>query len=397
MDAITDPRLIALTGMLGVWLIYAWMMIRRQRALPPARGETRWFHLSSGLWWTGPLILLGGPSVVFFAFLLLPPMGKDVVPVVFLTLFMGGLAPVAGVALMRTRYRLDDSGLVGYSAWGMPVFVAWHAVRGVTFNSAIQTLRFSGGPVPVHVLVQIHEWPAFVTEIERRLPHLTLPGELQPDSHLRNDGERLAFEGHWQGAYDIAGPVFAVSLLTVAASMAFLAPYAPAWALAAFGGACMAAFPILRRLVPKPRKYAAALGDLLQGVGFIMGMLLMNVAYQHHTRHLGGEDAIDGALWLGMFLPLPLALTPELLPLLDRIIRQVADWPHSSLSCPRCGRPMHVAHFDGVEIDLCRHCRSVWLDKGEADGITASRPKDEAQEQAKDEATHATLCRRNFA
>ncbi|MGF1546712.1 MAG: zf-TFIIB domain-containing protein [Thiotrichales bacterium] len=87
---------------------------------------------------------------------------------------------------------------------------------------------------------------------------------------------------------------------------------------------------------------------------------------------------------------LPLALTPELRPLLDQIIRQASDWPRSSLACPQCGRSMHVAHYDAVEIDLCRHCQAVWLDKGEVDRVT-TRLNDEAQEQAKDEATHAAV------
>ncbi|MGF1546713.1 MAG: hypothetical protein ACFCUG_05270 [Thiotrichales bacterium] len=303
MDATTDPRLIALACMLGVWLAYAWMIIRRQRALPPATGEARWFHLSSGLWWMGPLLLLLGPGFMLFMLLLLPVGEKDVVPVVFLALFMGGFSPVVGVMLMRSRYRLDGYGLVGYSVWGMPAFVAWQDIQDIQLNSASQNLRFAGGPMPVHVLIQLHEWPAFIAEIERRLPHLRLPGELQPDSRLRNDGERLAFEGHWQGLYDTAGRWFWVSVLTVGASALFLAPYPPAWVWAGLGGACMAAFPILRRLIPKPRKYSATLGNLLQGMGFFLAvMVLLPVAYRMHTEHLGGEEAIDGVLWLVMIL-----------------------------------------------------------------------------------------------
>jgi Zn-finger nucleic acid-binding protein len=37
--------------------------------------------------------------------------------------------------------------------------------------------------------------------------------------------------------------------------------------------------------------------------------------------------------------------------------------------CPGCSRPMEIRDRHGVEIDQCRHCRGVWLDRGELDRI----------------------------
>jgi len=69
----------------------------------------------------------------------------------------------------------------------------------------------------------------------------------------------------------------------------------------------------------------------------------------------------------GMFLPLSMRL--ELAALQDQIALRAAEWPRSNIGCPQCGRTLHLAHYQGVEIDLCLHCRAVWLDKGEADKI----------------------------
>ena len=35
--------------------------------------------------------------------------------------------------------------------------------------------------------------------------------------------------------------------------------------------------------------------------------------------------------------------------------------------CPACGAAMEIRDRHGVQIDLCPHCRGVWLDKGELD------------------------------
>jgi len=46
---------------------------------------------------------------------------------------------------------------------------------------------------------------------------------------------------------------------------------------------------------------------------------------------------------------------------------------------------MHVAHYEGIEIDLCRHCHAVWLDQGELDGIQLKRTREEIKEEAQAE------------
>ena len=40
-----------------------------------------------------------------------------------------------------------------------------------------------------------------------------------------------------------------------------------------------------------------------------------------------------------------------------------------TITCPCCKKEMELRDRHGVEIDLCPHCRGVWLDKGELDSL----------------------------
>ena len=43
--------------------------------------------------------------------------------------------------------------------------------------------------------------------------------------------------------------------------------------------------------------------------------------------------------------------------------------------CPKCGAPLVVLQFRGVEIDKCSNCGGVWLDMGELEAITPADDK----------------------
>ncbi|TSE29591.1 hypothetical protein [Tepidimonas charontis] len=293
-------NLVVLASMIAVWLASAWMYRSAQRALPPARGQVLQFRPAGSLRWMGPVLILLGPGLLALMLFLVPIGKEDVVLALPLALFLGGISPVAGIMLMRARYRADDVGLIGYTVWGLPTFVAWHQVRCITFSPAMQSLRFDGGTRPLYVLVQLHDWPAFVAELERRLPHLPLPGEIKPGHPLRKDSDRLAFEGHWQGMYDHAGRLFWGAALSVALSLHILQPHPPALMLSALGGAGLALFPLIRRLVPKPRKHAALVGNGLQALGLALFVWSGTTAQHLHSDRLGGDAALSSVQWIAM-------------------------------------------------------------------------------------------------
>ena len=39
------------------------------------------------------------------------------------------------------------------------------------------------------------------------------------------------------------------------------------------------------------------------------------------------------------------------------------------MECPRCRNDLEARHQGGVEIDVCRRCGGVWLDRGEMDKL----------------------------
>ena len=37
--------------------------------------------------------------------------------------------------------------------------------------------------------------------------------------------------------------------------------------------------------------------------------------------------------------------------------------------CPKCDVPLFVLHFKDLEVDVCNHCRGLWLDAGELEAL----------------------------
>jgi len=75
---------------------------------------------------------------------------------------------------------------------------------------------------------------------------------------------------------------------------------------------------------------------------------------RRHRRLMGGDQTPD-------------KLTEEDRRLLADISEQLADdnRAESKRKCPECGRPFALVNIDGMEIDCCRFCRSIWFDPGE--------------------------------
>lgn len=41
------------------------------------------------------------------------------------------------------------------------------------------------------------------------------------------------------------------------------------------------------------------------------------------------------------------------------------------MKCPKCGMDLHTLKKGPVDVDMCFHCRGVWLDAGEMEALTA--------------------------
>lgn len=94
-----------------------------------------------------------------------------------------------------------------------------------------------------------------------------------------------------------------------------------------------------------------------------------------HTHH--GHAWYSCAQCKGVFAPIAAHL--QLASLAEELTERAAHWPRSSTGCPQCHAAMHLTHHEGVEIDVCRHCQAVWLDKGEIERIESRQiVKDEA-------------------
>ena len=73
-------------------------------------------------------------------------------------------------------------------------------------------------------------------------------------------------------------------------------------------------------------------------------------------------------------------------PLAAAAHHSASQWPQAQGACPKCRRSLHLSHYQGVEIDICPHCRALWLDGGELQKIKRRQLVLEFKDQAAGEA-----------
>ncbi len=299
MDTTDTNSLIRLSIFLGVlspWLV--WLFLRWSVVAPPSEesGVAR-FRLSQGLRIVGLVLAIAGPSSLFVLAAQIPP--ENIKPsdwpiAMVLAVLMGGLASILGFEIWRMAIQVDDEDLLGYSRWGLPRRLSWHEVRDVHFSPGMQALAFRGGACTVYVPVLLDDWPGFLAAVRQAAPHLALPDA------ARLNGERLAYEGHFQGLYDNAGRIALIAMVVVLITLPFLSLYPPAIGLCALAGVGLAFFPLLRGFL-KPPRHEEILSNILQAAGIGLSTFFLSRAFDIQQAHMGGEKHISPGEWFALF------------------------------------------------------------------------------------------------
>jgi Zn-finger nucleic acid-binding protein len=105
----------------------------------------------------------------------------------------------------------------------------------------------------------------------------------------------------------------------------------------------------------------------------INGLVFIGTAHSNISQKFWGEDEKEREARVRRHRRLikdaqsPEQLTDAERELLAEINEQLADdhRVESKRSCPGCARPFTIVTVDGLEIDCCRFCRSIWFDPGE--------------------------------
>lgn len=282
--------------------VMGWAYWLAHRRLPPPVGETQTFRPAKGERLIGGIILLGALGFIL-PILFIPFKPQDWLPFLLLALFFG-LSPWVGLWLWTARFRLDDAGIVAYNVWGMPRFIAWHEVQQIRLSTAWQGLVFISPRGKVYVWAALDNWQGFLQGLQQRLPAtVTLPTILLESTVFQRDGERLAFEGHWQALYRTAPYWLLASIACIALSMLLVPPESVALLWAGAGGAVFALTPLLYAFKPQLwDEDKTWLGNFIQATAFVAVIFATQNAYSVHERILGGADAVTEAAWLGMLL-----------------------------------------------------------------------------------------------
>ena len=103
------------------------------------------------------------------------------------------------------------------------------------------------------------------------------------------------------------------------------------------------------------------------------------------------DCASCGGRWIDV---LQLESLPERVPIAAELLRVHAELSTqelepAGLSCPSCAEPLLRGHYARIEIDACRNCTGLWLDRCEIEGVvdpatTRPCPKCEAPMRAEE-------------
>lgn len=291
--------ILLLIGMPTVCLLFALRFWWEQRRLPAAQADALFFRPALPIRILGVLLMLLAPLMLYFALASIPFHGKhDLVPIIVLSLMLGGVTPVLGFALMLARFRVDEQGLTGYTLSGKPAYLLWSQIERVSFDRALQLLRFEAGEYRIHVFALIQQWEEFLATIKRYLPDRQLPVSLC--GHGEAAGDSLGNEEmRWQNSLRGLRWWLPGSGLVVLGSLFIVVPHWPGWILSACAGLAAGFAPTFRSVQRKWQSSPAEGAYLAE----IFGVVLMSILFISAFRSglvVAGEQGLGMgvALWL---------------------------------------------------------------------------------------------------
>ncbi len=309
--------LAVVAGALLIWLLAALDARRGLRSIERqglgiSQGET--FIFAPGMRIMGALLIPASLGLMMGFTWLIPE--DNIKPGDWLLAFIlsaavAGFGTVTGLGLAMGRIRVFDSGIIGWSAFTCPRFIAWNEVRAVKFSGVMQSYKLIGQDISVHVPVTLKDFPRLQARLREQLDWQRIYAGplLAEDSASR---EELLQRSYYHSLCDHAPK--AVSYLAVVVAITFL--LVPVSIEAVFFSVIAGLFLTAATGLPMdiwPR-LSGGVRTVIQVLGLAGFGFFSNMAWNGQQAHLGGDTVLDGyaaliilvqqlglALW-GMFL-----------------------------------------------------------------------------------------------
>lgn len=170
MDIKLTTITISLAAIIAVWVVTAIILWTDSKSNPSCYQEKRSngkiffinaevkYGMTAFLFVTAVLVI-----IIFIPEDKIQPYGSLIA--LLIGIFLGGISSTLWFLLLVGKYTIDDKGLCGRSAWGLPRHVAWKDVKRVEYGAG--SYKFIGSGKPVYVSMQIDYHQAFLAQVKK--------------------------------------------------------------------------------------------------------------------------------------------------------------------------------------------------------------------------------------
>lgn len=297
MEPKEEVGLAVFVGMVVVWLIYGSARVFQKKEGIPARDEfSHVFGFRRDMRILGAFIGISSVGLLLFFSVAISP--DDLKPgdwliALVLSGFMGGVGGVTGAMLWRGRIYLGEKGVLGWSAFGLPVFIEWYKLNGLEFSGGMQSYKLVGNQKTAYVPALLNDYENFLELVRAYAP------KAEFESNISINPEKLVEDRYLESMEKNSSKWAAFFGIIVLLSFYFLSPLYSSILISFIAGACLFSEMFYMKVVVNN---SAKVRKLLQFLGLFLFIILANISLSRYEAHIGGEDNIDGYMWFPLMV-----------------------------------------------------------------------------------------------
>ncbi|MCF6344903.1 MAG: hypothetical protein L3J00_00360 [Thiomicrorhabdus sp.] len=292
-----EPQLIvSLSGLLGMTvtlMVIGITWLKRKPLNSDFNQDCKVFYIRPEIRFLGLFLAIISITVMTLVVFLIPVeefKPSDWVMAFIFGIFIGGFGSISGVMLFIIRAKVNKHGVLGYSALGIPRFMAWSDLNLIEFSGGMQSYKLIGCSGHIYVSTLIEKKTEFIALLKQNI----LPEKFEIDlkSHLNSNDcpEKFMSKKHFESMVKHAPTASILLTFFITFSFLFLPPYAYALFISALAGIMLIGSATARYIWPNLPSYWLIILDFLS----IMSMsILSNLAWSKYTLYLESQNSID--------------------------------------------------------------------------------------------------------
>lgn len=297
MEPKEEVGIAVFVGMVVVWLIYSSARVFQKNKGAPAKGEFSHvfaFRRDMRIW--GGFICISSVGLLLFFSVAISPdniKSGDWLIALILGGFMGGIGGITGAMLWRGRIYLGEKGVLGWSVFGLPIFIEWYELNRLEFSGGMQSYKLLGNEKTAYVPAMINDYEEFLKLVRTHAPKAEL------ESNIDINPEKLVEDRYLEsiGKHSSRWAVLSGSIVLL--SFYFLSPLYSAMLISFVAGVCLFSEILYMKVA---NNISDMVRKFIQLSGLFGFVVLNNFSLSKYEVYFGGEDNIDGYMWLPVMI-----------------------------------------------------------------------------------------------